>query len=86
MNTAAVPARNASTIVWALDLRRINSHDGQAGIFYFHPWELDPGQPRPAGIGLKTRFRHYLNFHRMEHRVIRLPGGGHIDDIFLGTA
>ncbi|HEX7987493.1 MAG TPA: XrtA system polysaccharide deacetylase, partial [Duganella sp.] len=59
-----------ATSRWAL--RRINSHDGQAGIFYFHPWELDPGQPRPAGIGLKTRFRHYLNLHRMEHRVIRL--------------
>jgi polysaccharide deacetylase family protein (PEP-CTERM system associated) len=76
-----------ATSRWAL--RRINSHDGQAGIFYFHPWELDPGQPRPAGIGLKTRFRHYLNLHRMEHRVIRLLGDfrwGRIDDIFLGTA
>jgi polysaccharide deacetylase family protein (PEP-CTERM system associated) len=72
---------------WAL--RRINSHDGQAGIFYFHPWELDPEQPRPAGIGIKTRFRHYLNLHRMEHRIVRLLGDfrwGRIDDIFLGTA
>ena len=76
-----------ATSRWAL--RRINSHDGQAGIFYFHPWELDPGQPRPAGIGIKTRFRHYLNLHRMEHRIIRLLGDfrwGRIDDIFLGTA
>ena len=72
---------------WAL--RRINSHDGQAGIFYFHPWELDPGQPRPAGIGIKTRFRHYLNLRRMEHRIARLLGDfrwGRIDDIFLETA
>ncbi|SEN80793.1 polysaccharide deacetylase family protein, PEP-CTERM locus subfamily [Duganella sp. CF517] len=76
-----------ATSRWAL--RRINSHDGQAGIFYFHPWELDPGQPRPAGIGVKTRFRHYLNLHRMEHRIGRLLGDfrwGRIDDIFLGTA
>lgn len=76
-----------ATSRWAL--RRINSHDGQAGIFYFHPWELDPGQPRPAGIGIKTRFRHYLNLHRMEHRIIRLLGDfrwGRLDDIFLGTA
>jgi polysaccharide deacetylase family protein (PEP-CTERM system associated) len=76
-----------ATSRWAL--RRINSHDGQAGIFYFHPWELDPGQPRPTGIGIRTRFRHYLNLHRMEHRIVRLLGDfrwGRIDDIFLGTA
>ena len=76
-----------ATSRWAL--RRINSHDGQAGIFYFHPWELDPGQPRPAGIGIKTRFRHYLNLRRMEHRIARLLGDfrwGRIDDIFLETA
>jgi polysaccharide deacetylase family protein (PEP-CTERM system associated) len=72
---------------WAL--RRINSHDGQAGIFYFHPWELDPGQPRQRGIGMKTRLRHYLNLHRMEARVGRLLGDfrwGRVDDIFLGSA
>ncbi|NYE60102.1 polysaccharide deacetylase family protein (PEP-CTERM system associated) [Duganella sp. 1224] len=72
---------------WAL--RRINSHDGQAGIFYFHPWELDPGQPVLPGIGLKTRMRHYLNLHRMEARINRLLGDfrwGRIDHIFLGHA
>jgi polysaccharide deacetylase family protein (PEP-CTERM system associated) len=72
---------------WAL--RRINSIDGQAGVFYFHPWELDPEQPRPAGLGLKTRFRHYLNLHRTEARLTRLLGDlhwGRIDDIFLGPA
>jgi polysaccharide deacetylase family protein (PEP-CTERM system associated) len=72
---------------WAL--RRVNSQDGQAGIFYFHPWELDPGQPRQRGIGMKTRLRHYLNLHRMEPRINRLLGDfrwGRIDDIFLGSA
>jgi polysaccharide deacetylase family protein (PEP-CTERM system associated) len=72
---------------WAL--RRINSQDGQAGIFYFHPWELDPGQPVLPGIGLKTRMRHYLNLHRMEARINRLLGDfrwGRIDHIFLGHA
>jgi polysaccharide deacetylase family protein (PEP-CTERM system associated) len=72
---------------WAL--RRINSADGQAGIFYFHPWELDPGQPIMPGINLKTRFRHYLNLHRMEARIHRLLGDfrwGRIDHIFLGNA
>jgi len=72
---------------WAL--RRINSHDGQAGIFYFHPWELDPGQPRQRGIGLKTRLRHYLNLHRMEPRIHQLLADfhwGRVDDIFLESA
>ncbi|WP_343731645.1 XrtA system polysaccharide deacetylase [Duganella sp.] len=72
---------------WAL--RRINSRDGQAGIFYFHPWELDPDQPVPPGIGLKTRLRHYLNLHRTEARIHRLLGDfrwGRIDHIFLGRA
>ena len=69
-------------------LRRINSHDGQAGIFYFHPWELDPGQPRPAGIGARTRFRHYLNLRRMEGRIVALARDfhwGRMDHIFLGN-
>ena len=72
---------------WAL--RRINSVDAQAGIFYFHPWELDPGQPRQRGIAFKTRFRHYLNLHRMEGRIARLLRDfqwGRVDHIFLGNA
>jgi polysaccharide deacetylase family protein (PEP-CTERM system associated) len=72
---------------WAL--RRVNLNDEQAGIFYFHPWELDPGQPRQYGIGMKTRLRHYINLHRTEARINRLLGDfhwGRMDDIFLGTA
>ncbi|NRR30570.1 DUF3473 domain-containing protein [Oxalobacteraceae bacterium] len=68
-------------------LRRINSLDRQAGIFYFHPWELDPGQPRQRGLGFKTRFRHYLNLHRMEARIAALTRDFHwdrMDAIFLG--
>lgn len=69
---------------WAL--RHINTHEGQAGIFYFHPWELDPQQPRQTGLGVKTRFRHYLNLHRMEARIVRLLRDFHwdrMDHIFL---
>jgi polysaccharide deacetylase family protein (PEP-CTERM system associated) len=55
---------------WALN--RVNRHDGQSAVFYFHPWEIDPGQPRQQGIGLKTRVRHYLNLSRMESRLSRL--------------
>ncbi len=53
-------------------LRRVNSVDGQPGIFYFHPWEIDKDQPRQKGVGMKTRFRHYLNLHRMQGRLERL--------------
>jgi len=52
---------------WAL--RRVNQRDRQAGLFYFHPWEIDPEQPRPSGITRKTRLRHYLNLRRMEGRL-----------------
>ncbi|BCX89812.1 hypothetical protein MIN45_P2185 [Methylomarinovum tepidoasis] len=52
-------------------LRQVN-REGQPAIFYFHPWEIDPGQPRPKGLGLKTRVRHYLNLGRMEARLRRL--------------
>jgi len=55
---------------WAI--RRVNRVDGESAIFYFHPWEIDPGQPRQAGIDAKTRFRHYLNLERMESRLNRL--------------
>ena len=42
------------------------------GNVYFHPWEFDPEQPRPTGLSLKTRFRHYLNQHRAFGRLSRL--------------
>lgn len=69
---------------WAL--RRVNEDDGQAGMFYFHPWEIDPEQPRPEGLNAKTRFRHYLNLERMENRLRRLLSDfswGRMDRIFL---
>ena len=50
-------------------LKRVNAVDRQPCIFYFHPWEIDPGQPRQSGISLKTRFRHYFNLRAMERRI-----------------
>lgn len=55
---------------WAL--RRVNRREARPAVFYLHPWEIDPGQPRVAGVGYKTRFRHYLNLHRTEARLARL--------------
>lgn len=55
---------------WAID--RVNRVDRQPAIFYFHPWEIDPQQPRVDGIGLKTRFRHYINLSRTEGKLAQL--------------
>jgi polysaccharide deacetylase family protein (PEP-CTERM system associated) len=70
-------------------LRQVNQREAQAAVFYFHPWEIDPEQPRVAGIDAKTRFRHYLNLHRTEARLRRLLGDfrwGRMDHIFLRDA
>lgn len=53
-------------------LRRVNRNDQRAGVFYFHPWEIDPQQPRVPGVTLKNRVRHYLNLKRTAPRVERL--------------
>jgi len=69
-------------------LRRVNADEGEAVIFYFHPWEIDVGQPRVAGIDARTRFRHYLNLDRMEGRLERLLSDfrwGRMDDIFMAS-
>lgn len=55
-------------------MRRVNRIDRQPCIFYFHPWEIDPDQPRVAGLGWKSRFRHYTNLGRMRGRLARLAG------------
>jgi len=49
-------------------LKKINQQDRRPFIFYLHPWELDPQQPRMKNISLKSRFRHYLNLERTENR------------------
>ena len=63
---------SSSTLPYTLSrwmLRRVNRMDGKPAVFYFHPWELDPAQPRQRGIGPATRFRHYVNLHRTESRL-----------------
>ena len=67
-------------------LKRVNRKDRQPCVFYFHPWEIDPEQPRPQGLAAKTRFRHYVNLKRMESRLVSLLGEFHwdrMDRIFL---
>ncbi len=58
-----------------LSKRRIDNYlntEQQPYSFYFHPWEIDPEQPRVAGASIKSRLRHYLNLSRMEGKVERL--------------
>ncbi len=43
--------------------------EGEPGTLYFHPWELDPDQPRIPGPGWLTRIRHYRGLDRMEARL-----------------
>lgn len=67
-------------------IQRVNEKDQRSAVFYFHPWEIDPDQPRQKGINLKVRFRHYLNLDLMEKRLTNLLndfGWGRMDQIFL---
>jgi len=50
-------------------MEKVNREDQESALFYFHPWEIDPQQPRPEGLGAKARFRHYINIDRMERRL-----------------
>ena len=54
---------------WALG--EINRR-GQEFVFYIHPWEVDPTQPRVRNIGALSRFRHYLNLNSCQKRLDRL--------------
>lgn len=67
-------------------LRRVNRQDRAPCMFYFHPWELDPGQPRQPGLPARTRFRHYVNLQRMPDRLRRLLDDfewDRVDRVFL---
>jgi len=69
-------------------IRRVNEVDRQPAVFYFHPWELDPEQPRVRGLDARTRVRHYLNLERMQARIGRLLRDfrwGRVDAVFPDT-
>jgi polysaccharide deacetylase family protein (PEP-CTERM system associated) len=52
-------------------LNSINRREARPFIFYLHPWEIDPAQPRVRASRL-SRFRHYTNLHKCEHRLRQL--------------
>ena len=66
-------------------LRRFNQVERAPGVFYFHPWEIDPAQPRIRAASRMSRFRHYVNIHAMPDRLERLLkdfNWGRMDEVF----
>ena len=67
---------------WAV--ARVNAQDTRPAVFYMHPWEVDPGQPRVAGAPLRSRLRHYTNLGKMAGKLERLLGEfrwGRMDEV-----
>ncbi len=55
---------------WAI--RQVNQREDRPAVFYFHPWEIDPGQPRVDNAPLRSRLRHYTNLDAMAGKLARL--------------
>jgi polysaccharide deacetylase family protein (PEP-CTERM system associated) len=55
---------------WAID--QVNRVERHPAIFYFHPWEIDPDQPRVPGASLRSRVRHYSRLSAMEGKLRKL--------------
>ena len=55
---------------WAI--RQVNTRDQRPAVFYFHPWEIDPDQPRVTGASLRSRVRHYTNLRVMAGKLEQL--------------
>lgn len=55
---------------WAI--RQVNTRDGRPAVFYFHPWEIDPQQPRVTTASLRSRLRHYTNLDVMADKLKQL--------------
>ena len=56
---------------WAV--RQVNA-EAQSAIIYFHPWEIDPSQPRVANAPMRSKLRHYTNLRVMAPKLERLIG------------
>ena len=54
------------------NLHHVNVVEELPCIFYLHPWEIDPAQPRVRAVGMRTAFRHYVNIGAMSGRLARL--------------
>jgi polysaccharide deacetylase family protein (PEP-CTERM system associated) len=71
--------------VFRAALRRVNARDSVCGVFYTHPWEIDPGQPRVPQASRMAQFRHTVNLAHTEGRIRRLLrdfSWGRMDEVF----
>lgn len=67
---------------WAI--HKMQQQDGRGAVFYFHPWEIDPDQPRMANAPLKSKIRHYTNLKVMRTKLARAARDfkwGRIDEL-----
>lgn len=55
---------------WAI--RQVNRVEERPAVFYFHPWEVDPDQPRVGNAPIKSKLRHYTNLHKMAPKLREL--------------
>jgi polysaccharide deacetylase family protein (PEP-CTERM system associated) len=52
---------------WAI--RQVNRQEGRPAVFYFHPWEVDPAQPRVPNASMRSKLRHYTNLSKMAGKL-----------------
>jgi hypothetical protein len=52
---------------WAI--RQVNRRDGRPAVFYFHPWEIDPDQPRVPNAPIRSKLRHYTGLEKMAGKL-----------------
>jgi polysaccharide deacetylase family protein (PEP-CTERM system associated) len=67
---------------WAI--RQVNRREGRPAVFYFHPWEIDPDQPRVPTAPVKSKLRHYTNLAGMAGKLRQLVfdfSWGRMDDL-----
>jgi polysaccharide deacetylase family protein (PEP-CTERM system associated) len=55
---------------WAI--RQVNNRDCRPAVFYFHPWEIDPQQPRITTASMRSKLRHYTNLDVMAEKLRQL--------------
>ena len=55
---------------WAI--RQVNQRDMRPAVFYFHPWEVDPDQPRVPDAPMRSKLRHYTNLDKMAGKLAGL--------------
>ena len=58
-------------LLYERSIRKMHNDDGRGAIFYFHPWEIDPGQPRVGNAPIKSKLRHYTNLRHMRAKLLR---------------